>query len=212
MLTAVHARPFTARVVAKPARVARVATAVRCSVKPVQAVSKIMNASAVRPALVTLVANVLMALPASAEGKLFDFNLTLPVMATEFLLLMVFLDKFWFSPVGKVLDERDEVIRSKLGEVKDNASDITRLQDEAEKLISAARAEVMAKVNEAKASAQADCDAKLAVYKAKIEAELNDAIAALDKERETLLSSVDAQVAQLEAEILKRVLPAGMKL
>lgn len=31
-----------------------------------------------------------MALPAAAEpGKIFDFNLTLPIMVTEFLLLMV---------------------------------------------------------------------------------------------------------------------------
>jgi hypothetical protein len=49
------------------------------------------------------VANVIMAMPAAAEaGKLFDFNLTLPIMAGEILLLMVFLDKFWFGPVGKV--------------------------------------------------------------------------------------------------------------
>ncbi len=65
------------------------------------------------------VANVLLALPAHAEaGKIFDFNLTLPVMVAEFLLLMVFLDKFWFTPVGKVLDERDAKIRSLLGDSK----------------------------------------------------------------------------------------------
>jgi F-type H+-transporting ATPase subunit b len=210
MLTAAHARPFTARVAARPARVARATVAARCAAKP--AVTKLADAAAVRPALVTLVANVMLALPASAEGKLFDFNLTLPIMAGEFLFLMVFLDKFWFSPVGKVLDERDDLIRSKLGEVKDNASDITRLQEEAENLISAARAEVAAKVAEAKATTQAECDAKLAAAKAKVEKELNDSIAALDREREALLSNVDAQVATLEAEILKRVLPAGMKL
>jgi len=31
---------------------------------------------------------------------------------------MVFLDKFWFTPVGKVLDERDAKIRSLLGDSK----------------------------------------------------------------------------------------------
>ena len=32
----------------------------------------------------------IMAMPAAAEpGKIFDFNLTLPIMVTEFLLLMV---------------------------------------------------------------------------------------------------------------------------
>ncbi len=60
-----------------------------------------------------------MALPAHADaGKIFDFNLTLPIMAGQFLLLMVFLDKFWFGPVGKVLDERDGYIRDQLKKFK----------------------------------------------------------------------------------------------
>lgn len=51
-----------------------------------------------KPLSSAVVANILMALPAHAEaGKIFDFNLTLPIMAGQFLLLMVFLDKTWFS-------------------------------------------------------------------------------------------------------------------
>lgn len=73
----------------------------------------------VRPAALVAISNALMALPAHAEaGKIFDFNLTLPIMATQFLLLMVFLDKFWFGPVGKVLDERDGYIREQLQKFK----------------------------------------------------------------------------------------------
>ncbi len=45
-------------------------------------------------------------------------------MMGEFLLLMVFLDKFWFGPVGKVLDERDQSLRGKLALVKDNGSEV----------------------------------------------------------------------------------------
>jgi F-type H+-transporting ATPase subunit b len=72
-----------------------------------------------RPAALAAITNALMALPAHAEaGKIFDFNLTLPIMAGQFLLLMVFLDKFWFSPVGKVLDERDGYIRDQLKKFK----------------------------------------------------------------------------------------------
>ena len=39
-------------------------------------------------------------------------------MVTEFLLLMVFLEKTWFTPVGEVLDKRDKALREKLGSVK----------------------------------------------------------------------------------------------
>ena len=59
--------------------------------------------AAVKPAALAAMVNILAVLPAHAEaGKIFDFNLTLPVMATEFLLCMVFLEKTWFTPVGEV--------------------------------------------------------------------------------------------------------------
>lgn len=45
-------------------------------------------------------------------------------MMGEFLLLMVFLDKFWFGPVGRALDERDKELRGKLALVKDNGSEV----------------------------------------------------------------------------------------
>ena len=73
----------------------------------------------VKPVALAAISNVLVTLPAHAEaGKIFDFNLTLPIMATQFLLLMVFLEKTWFTPVGKVLDQRDKLLRDQLGSVK----------------------------------------------------------------------------------------------
>ena len=44
-------------------------------------------------------------------------------MMGEFLLLMVFLDKAWFGPVGAALDARDKELRGKLALVKDNGSE-----------------------------------------------------------------------------------------
>ena len=106
-----------------------------------------------------------MAMPAEAAGKLFDFNLTLPVMAVQFLLLMVFLDKTWFTPVGKVLDERDELIRSKLAAVQGDSGNIAEMQEEAERIVKEARNEANAAVAEAKSSTQAEQDAKLKAIK-----------------------------------------------
>lgn len=107
-----------------------------------------------------------MASPAFAEGKLFDFNLTLPVMAGQFLLLMVFLDKTWFTPVGKVLDERDELIRSKLASVSGNTEKIAEMQAEAEKVLKSARDAASAAVNEARTTTMAEQDAKLETLRA----------------------------------------------
>ncbi|TKY49307.1 ATP synthase subunit b' [Spatholobus suberectus] len=58
-----------------------------------------------------------LALPSLVEemekAALLDFNLTLPIIM-EFLLLMVALDKIWFTLVREFMDEKDAVIREKL--------------------------------------------------------------------------------------------------
>lgn len=72
-------------------------------------------------------ANALLAAPAFAEaGKIFDFNLTLPIMAGQFLALMVVMDALVYKPVGKVLDERDADLRKKVEAVKDNSTDVAK--------------------------------------------------------------------------------------
>ena len=77
--------------------------------------SKVELPKAVKPAVLAAVTNAVVALPSHAgePGKIFDFNLTLPIIATEFLLLMVILDKTVFGPVGKALDDRDKLIRDR---------------------------------------------------------------------------------------------------
>lgn len=120
-----------------------------------------------KPATLAAVANVIMAMPAHADaGKLFDFNLTLPVMATEFLLLMVFLDKTWFTPVGDLLDKRDAELRGMVGEVKDNSANLAALKAEADEILRSARAESQAQLQAVKAECQADMDSKFAAAKA----------------------------------------------
>lgn len=151
--------------------------------------------AALKPAALTLLSNVLLSLPAHAEaGKIFDFNLTLPIMAGQFLLLMVFLDNFWFSPVGKLLDSRDGELRSKLTEVKDNGAEIARLQAEAEKVLSDARSKASKDVADAKARFSADAAKQLAAAKAKVDAELARSLATLETEKASALKDMDKQV------------------
>lgn len=118
----------------------------------------------------------------------------LPVMAGQFLLLMVFLEKTWFTPVGKVLDERDALIRSKLSAVKDNTGDVEKFASEAAEILKAARNETSKMINEKKSAKQAELDAQYNAAKAKVSAETDSAVAALEKESNAMLSKLDAQV------------------
>lgn len=203
-----QARPFVAqRAASAPQRRVLV---VRAQQKPAAPAKELP--AALKPAALTVLSNVLLSLPAHAEaGKIFDFNLTLPIMAGQFLLLMVFLDKAWFGPVGKLLDERDAELRGKLSLVKDNSSQIAALQAEAEKIIADARAAAQKKITDAKNAVSAEAAKDLAAAKAKVDAELNKALEQLEAEKAAAFKSLDSQVEKLSADILARVLPEGVK-
>ncbi|KAI5065521.1 hypothetical protein GOP47_0020216 [Adiantum capillus-veneris] len=144
---------------------------------------------------------------AEEKGKIFDFNLTLPIIAAEFLLLMVTLDNIWFKPVAKVMDDRDEAIRQKLMSVRDNSDEIKKLQEQAEAILKAARAETTAELNKMKRETAAKLDAKLQESRERIEKELAEAIANLEVQKQETLKSLDKEVQDLSEEIIAKVIP-----
>lgn len=152
-------------------------------------------------------------LPALAEqmekAALFDFNLTLPAIATEFLLLMVALDKLYFTPLGKFMDERDAKIRGELGDVKGASEEVKQLEDQAAAIMKAARAEIAAALNKMKKETTAELEAKLDEGRSRVEAELVEALANLEAQKEEAVKALDAQIASLSDEIVKKVLPSA---
>ncbi|KAH7373991.1 hypothetical protein KP509_17G082700 [Ceratopteris richardii] len=159
-----------------------------------------------------LAMNTLWAIPAIAEeaeekGKIFDFNLTLPIIVAEFLLLMLALDNLWFKPVAKVMDERDEAIRQKLMGVRDNSDEIKKLQEQAEAILKAARAETTAELNKMRRETAASLDAKLQESRQRVEKELAEALANLESQKEETLRSLDKQVQELSDQIVAKVIP-----
>jgi F-type H+-transporting ATPase subunit b len=154
-----------------------------------------------------VLSNAVLAAPAFAEaGKIFDFNATLPLMAGQFLLLMIILDKLVYSPVGKVLDERDTDLRTKLEAVKDNAGDLMKFTTEADGIIRAARDEAAAEIAKAKDEAEKESSQKIGAAKAKLDAELKSAVSALEQQRAASMASIDTEVNKLSDSIVKKVL------
>eukprot|EP00897_Mesotaenium_endlicherianum_P000016 jgi/Mesen1/10014/ME000722S09290 len=153
--------------------------------------------------------NAMLAMPALAEekGKIFDFNLTLPIIVVEFLLLMTALDKIWFKPVAEVMDARDENIRSKLAGLRDNSGEIKALQLEAEAVLKAARFETAEELKKTKKETAAALDAQLQEAKTKVENELAAALANLESKKEDTLRGLDVQIKALSEEIISKVVP-----
>jgi len=172
-----------------------------------QALREVQVPAAMKPALMVAVSNVMMAAPAHA-GVLFDFNLTLPIIVGQFLVLMVVLDKVMFTPVGDVLDKRDGELRSKLMAVKDNSGDLDSLAAEASKILSAARGDATNAIKDAKEKADAQCAEKVGKAKGKLDGELKVALAALMDQKTDALKSLDTTAAALAKEIEEKILPA----
>merc|ERR1711976_882699 len=123
-----------------------------------------------------ILSNIITTLPAHAEGKVFDFNATLPAMAAQFLLLMLFLEKTWFGPVGKVLDERDAKIRARLSSVKTGDDELETLAKESADLLKEARSEAQNKIAEARSKAAAKAAAELTAEKNKLDDEIAQSV------------------------------------
>eukprot|EP00237_Pycnococcus_provasolii_P008054 CAMPEP_0206132126 /NCGR_PEP_ID=MMETSP1472-20131121/47994_1 /ASSEMBLY_ACC=CAM_ASM_001108 /TAXON_ID=41880 /ORGANISM="Pycnococcus provasolii, Strain RCC251" /LENGTH=411 /DNA_ID=CAMNT_0053523611 /DNA_START=27 /DNA_END=1260 /DNA_ORIENTATION=- len=172
-----------------------------------KAIKAVTTSTSSKVMVTTVLGNAIVAGSSMAEsGALFDFNITLPIMTAQFVTLMVLLDNLWFKPVGAVLDERDEKIRSQLGGVKDNAGDIKRMEEEADETLRSAQKDVAAMIATAKEDAQKECDSKLADEKAKVDRQLASSISDLEAEKAATLANLDEAVSTLSKSIVEKVL------
>ncbi|KAL0285363.1 UNVERIFIED_CONTAM: ATP synthase subunit b', chloroplastic [Sesamum calycinum] len=143
------------------------------------------------------------------KGSPFRFQSHLPIIALEFLFLMFALDKVYYTPLGKFMDERDAAIREKLNSVKDTSAEVKQLEDQAAAVMKAARAEISAALNKMKKETQIEVEQKLAEGRKKVEAELQEALSSLEKQKEETVKALDSQIAALSEEIVKKVLPVS---
>ncbi|EXB40153.1 ATP synthase subunit b' [Morus notabilis] len=140
------------------------------------------------------------------KAALFDFNLTLPIIMVQFLILMVALDKIYFTPLGKFMDDRDAAIKEKLSGVKDTSGEVKQLEEQAAAVMRAARAEISAALNKMKKETQVEVEKKLAEGRKKVDAERQEALAQLEKQKEDTIKALDSQIDALSQDIVKKVL------
>jgi F-type H+-transporting ATPase subunit b len=146
-----------------------------------------------------------------SEGGLFDFNATLPLMALQILLLMVVLNAIFYTPVAKVLDERDEYIRVNLAKAseilitaeaitKQYEQDLTKERKDAQSIIGSSQKEAQEIVSiEIK---QAQKDTELLV---------NEATKQLNSQKEKALIALEEQVDTLSEQIKNKLLSSQLK-
>jgi len=75
----------------------------------------------------------------SGPGGLFDFNATLPLVAIQFVLLMVILNVLFYSPLSTVISERNEFILTTLANASETLAKANEMTAEYEQELESVR-------------------------------------------------------------------------
>ena len=82
----------------------------------------------------------------SGPGGLFDINATLPLVAIQFILLMVILNIILYSPLLTIIEERKEYILSRLAEASGKLAQAKQLTGQYEQDLETARKEAQLEI------------------------------------------------------------------
>jgi len=82
----------------------------------------------------------------SGPGGLFDFNATLPLIAIQFLLIMVLLNIVLYNPLLTIIEERQEYILTNLGKASEILTEANKLTTQYEQELASVRKEAQLEI------------------------------------------------------------------
>ena len=82
----------------------------------------------------------------NGPGGLFDINATLPIIAIQFLLLVVILNIILYSPLLKIIEERKEYILTNLGKASEVLAEANKLTTQYEQELNNVRKEAQLEI------------------------------------------------------------------
>ena len=140
------------------------------------------------------------------EGGLFDFNATLPLMALQFLILMVLLNIIFYKPVAKILDDRDEYIRNSLTTASASLNKADQLTLQYEQELANARKEAQELIRSSQKEAQDIVLVKIKEAQENAEALISEASQQLILQKEQAIKTLEDQVETLSDQIKAKLL------
>jgi F-type H+-transporting ATPase subunit b len=144
------------------------------------------------------------------KGKLFDFDATLPLMMIQIVVLAAVLNKLFYTPIGKVLDDRAEYIRGGLGNAKARLAEAEELTKKYELELATTRRESQATIATAKAEAQKIAAGQLAETQQAAQVQREQAQQEIDKQKQAAFTALEPQIEALSHQILTKLLGAKL--
>lgn len=146
------------------------------------------------------------ALEKNSEGGLFDFNATLPLMSLQFLALTLILNILYYKPVGNILDNREEYIRSTLTSASASLLKAEKLTKTYESELTESRKNAQKIIKNSQEEAQLIVSNKIKEAQKNAEKLLADVYNELNIQKEQALKSLEIQVDILSNQIQKKLL------
>jgi F-type H+-transporting ATPase subunit b len=141
----------------------------------------------------------------SGPGGLFDINATLPLVAIQFLLLMVVLNILLYSPLLKVMEERKDYILTNLGKASELLSEANKLTQQYEQELTNVRKEAQLEITNSQKIHKEILETELNISQKYIDNLLDTIQKDLLSKKEMALNSLDEIVPSLSADIETRL-------
>lgn len=137
---------------------------------------------------------------------MFDFDATLPLMAVQFLLLMVILNAVFYKPLTKSLDERSNYILTNQSDARERLEKADRLAKQYEQELADSRRKAQATIAAAQEAAQKIAAQQVAEAQQEAQAKREQVQRELDQQKAEAMQTLEQQVESLSRQILDKLL------
>jgi F-type H+-transporting ATPase subunit b len=145
----------------------------------------------------------------SPEGGLFDLDATLPLMALQVVILTFILNRLFFRPVGKAVEEREGYISTSRAAAKEKLAQTERLEADLRAQLKDARVQSQKLILDAEQEMDRLYRAALAEATADANASRERARREIDAEREKAMVQLSTEADGLGDLIVSRLLAAS---
>jgi F-type H+-transporting ATPase subunit b len=143
---------------------------------------------------------------ATAEGGLFDFDATLPLMAVQILILAFVLNKIFYKPLGEAIDSRAEYISGKNLDAKERLSKAEKLAEQYEQELATTRKKAQELIANAQADAQKIASTQMAEAQQEAQKAREKVAQEIEQQKQQAMSALESQVDALSHQIVSKLL------
>jgi F-type H+-transporting ATPase subunit b len=140
------------------------------------------------------------------SGGLFDLDATLPIIAAEFVLLVIVLNATFFKPLTKAIDTRSDYVRDNMQAARQRLAEAQAIEQQYESELATARRQTQDIVQSAQAEASKLRSEQIAAAMSEAQARVATAKADIERQKQEASTVLAAEVEALSRQILSKLL------